>query len=448
MPDTFTATTWRRRPEDGAFEFAYACSRYGGFVETVSFPGVAAAVDIDKAAGRLAALLHAALGVSYYKAAAAPAIALATLEPSPSAAALVTALYRDGLGEFFVRNARAYPPEQTLVFSGLSMGARTCPAPPADGRAVLAFGGGKDSHVALDLLEQAGWETELISSILSERVARAISSTTDRVVTFIRRTLDPRLLAANDKGALNGHVPITAVNSLLVLLYAQLTGGAHVVFANERSADEATMEAGGHAVNHQYSKSFACERLIRDAAAEAGAGADYFSVLRPFSELWVAQRLAGLPEALRLFRSCNRNFVQAAAQAPACAWCGECAKCAFTALITAPFLSRAASRAVFGADILDTPAAVAHLAATAGLADARPWDCVGASDETGAAIHRLAAMPDWADALAVRTLAPQVVAARGAAALEQTWRDAFRCAGTGFLPRELSRLCDDAAVRA
>jgi hypothetical protein len=444
MTDSFTATSWRRRPEDGAFEFAYACSRYGAFKETVAFPGAGATADIAKAAGRLAALLHAALGVSYYKAAAAPQITFATLEDAPAARALVTALYRDGLGEFYVRNGLPYPPKQTLALTGPSMGSRTS-AVRKDGRAVLAFGGGKDSYVALDLVEEAGWQAELISSALSDRLAAAIAATIPRPVTIVRRTLDPRLIEANKQGALNGHVPITAINSLLVLLYAELTGGAHGVFANERSADEATATVDGQGVNHQYSKSFAAERLIRAAAEEAGASADYFSVLRPFSELWVARRLAGLPDALRSFRSCNRNWAQDAA--PPRPWCGACAKCAFTALITAPFMSRAQSREVFGADILDGEQATAHLAATAGLGGARPWDCVGGAEETAAALHRLAATPDWADARAIRTLAPRVAAARGSDALERTWDEAFRCAGTGFLPEAFQRLCDD-PVRA
>jgi hypothetical protein len=264
-------------------------------------------------------------------------------------------------------------------------------------------------------------------------------------VTAIRRSLDPRLLEANRAGALNGHVPVTAINSLILLLYAQLTGATHVVFANERSADEATLEAGGHAVNHQFSKTLGCERLIRAAIAEAGVGVDYFSALRPFSELWVARRLAASPEALASFRSCNRNFVQSEAAAPERPWCGACAKCAFTALIAAPFMARAASRALFGADILNSPEAVAHLAATAGLGDVRPWDCVGTALETAAAIHRLGEDPDWAGARTVVELGPRLAAAHGALALEAAWRDAFRCEAASFLPPAFARFCDDDA---
>ncbi len=259
---------------------------------------------------------------------------------------------------------------------------------------------------------------------------------------MIRRRLDTRLIEANKQGALNGHVPVTAINSLILVLYAHLTGAAHVVFANERSADEETVQVDGHPVNHQFSKTLRCEGLLRDAIAEAGSGVDYFSLLRPFSELWIAQRLAREPEALKQFRSCNKNFVQVEKGAPPKAWCGQCAKCAFTALITAPFLSRSESIALFGSDILNQPEAVEHLSATAGLGGTRPWDCVGGKLETSAALARLKSQPRWADALAVKIVARDVIALHGAAALDRAWNDAFVCHGNGYLPHDFSWLCE------
>lgn len=447
MADRFVATSWRRRPSDGAFEFAYACSKYGDFVETLTLPEAARGAPLDPVGARLASLLHGALGVSYYKAAAAPEIEIDTLAPSPAAVALLGALYREGLGEFFVRNDLPYPPQQRLMFGGDHDTAVGGDAPARRrGRPVMAFGGGKDSYVAIDLVEASGPQAELVTVALSERVAKTIQATTYRPLTIIRRGLDPKLIEANKQGALNGHVPVTAINSLILTLYAHLTGAPRVVFANERSAEEATTEVGGFAVNHQFSKSYQAEKLMRAALAEAHVAVDYFSVLRPFSELWIARRLCAMPDALRLFRSCNRNFVQADGDAPPRAWCGECAKCAFTALITAPFLSRAESESVFGSDILDTTAAADHVAATLGLGHVRPWDCVGGVLETAATLHRLADMPRWADARVVRTLEPATAARFGARELEQAWTDAFRGSDEHFLPADLQWLCDDDAA--
>ncbi len=449
MVDRFVATSWRRRPEDGAFEFAYACPKYGDFVERLTLPEAARAKPLGPTGARLASLLHGALGVSYYKAVAAPEIEINTLPPSPAAFAFLGSLYREGLGEFFVRNDLPYPPQQSFVFGGSHGSTIKLEDDGGDrrrGRAVMAFGGGKDSYVAIDVIEASGPQPELVTVALSDRVAKTIQATTTRPLTIIRRSLDPKLIEANRQGALNGHVPVTAINSLILLLYAYLIGAPRVVFANERSAEEATTQVGDYAVNHQFSKSLQAEKLLRAALVEAHVDVDYFSVLRPFSELWIARRLSGMADALRLFRSCNRNFVQADADAPARAWCGQCAKCAFTALITAPFLARGESEAVFGGDILDSPAAVDHIAATLGLGHVRPWDCVGGVMETAATLHHLASASRWADARVVKKLAPATVVRFGARELEQAWTDAFRCSGDHFLPADLMWLCDDEAA--
>jgi hypothetical protein len=152
-----------------------------------------------------------------------------------------------------------------------------------------------------------------------------------------------------------------------------------------------------------------------------------------------------MADALRMFRSCNRNFVRAEADAPSKPWCGVCPKCAFTALITAPFLARAESVSVFGSDILDAQSSVDHLGATLGLEHARPWDCVGAARETAAALHHLASAPRWADARAVRKLAPIAASVYGAKALDDAWEESFQCSRKHNLPRDLAWLCEDEA---
>jgi hypothetical protein len=115
-------------------------------------------------------------------------------------------------------------------------------------------------------------------------------------------------------------------------------------------------------------------------------------------------------------------------------------------LITAPFLARAESIAVFGSDILDSEPAVGHIADTLGLGHVRPWDCVGGVLETAAALHHLTGLTRWADARVVKKLAPATAVRFGAPLLEQAWTDSFRCAGEHFLPADLRWLCDDEAA--
>ncbi len=46
-----------------------------------------------------------------------------------------------------------------------------------------------------------------------------------------RGSLDSRLLELNEQGALNGHVPVTAMNSLIALVQARIIGLGPVVMS-------------------------------------------------------------------------------------------------------------------------------------------------------------------------------------------------------------------------
>ena len=321
--------------------FTFEVPGFGRFEETVRFPGAADLSRIETGAReRLLQLAAILIGTSYFKAAPAKTLRFDFALTTP-ARRLAELSYGPGLGEFYVRNDLAYPPELSIEADAADAAphARTAPKSP---RAVTAFGGGKDSHVASAIVAEAGGEAERVSVILSDKVGERLQAMSETPVILIRRTIDPRLIEISKSGeALNGHIPITGVNSTLLGLYAAARGLDWVVFANERAASEPTMEAGGHPVNHQFSKSLEFEDALRAAFDAAGAEFAYFSVLRPVTEIWTAHYLATRAEfALEIFASCNRNFVFAGenALAPGRRWCGRCAKCVYTAVLLAPFL--------------------------------------------------------------------------------------------------------------
>jgi hypothetical protein len=441
LAERFAVGSWAVVGEE--VRFAYRCGHYGEFTETLRFPGCAQALASLTADQRaLLDLLSAALGVSYYKARASGRLDAPAL--TASGLTLTRALYTEGLGEFYIRNALPYPP--ALEIATQAVPAQPAPAPRAGtDNAVVAFGGGMDSHVALALVEKAGARAQLASVVLSEKVARVIADCTDRQVYFIERRLDPRLLAANKEGALNGHIPVTAIHSLILVFYASVTGADWVVLANERSADEATVNVDGHGVNHQFSKTFAAEKLIRDAVAEAmPGGPEYFSALRAVGELWIARELADLPDALARFRSCNRNFVFSDSERAlkGVRWCGQCAKCVFTALMMAPFLNRAQAKEIFGGDILDNLENLPLAGELAGFTDAKPWECVGTIDEVSAALAHLGADPEWADAAVIKALSMRVRERAGSAALAKRFSAALTERGPSFVPATLQAVID------
>jgi hypothetical protein len=225
-------------------------------------------------------------------------------------------------------------------------------------------------------------------------------------------------------------------------LYAAAKGLDWVVFANERAASEATMEANGHPVNHQFSKSLEFEDALRAAFKEAGARANYFSILRPVSELWTAHYLAARSGALDIFASCNRNFVFAGpdALAEGQRWCGQCAKCVYTAVLLAPFLSLGGHAAVFQSRPLHDRGNAGFLREIAGLTDAKPWECVGERREVAAALAHLLTLEDWREAPLVAGIEAELFEHWDRADLKAAWNEALTARSEHRMPEAVARV--------
>lgn len=449
MTDRFTIDGWALDPEAARLTFTYRCSRYGRFEEQVTLPGgpLTSAEADDPLLGRLAALTAMALGVSYYKCAAAPAIRCA-LPLGRAGRALVAALYRDGLAEFFVRNSLPYPPSQDIAYQDIAYTEEARPGAAQPSRpsqdapgALVGFGGGKDSFVALELVRAAGIRARLASVTLSGSVAEALQAAAGEDLLLVRRRLDPRLREANAAGAYNGHVPITAINSLILALAAWRLGAGAVVMANERSADEATVMAAGNPVNHQFSKSARAESLMAAALTECGSGAPgYYSAVRPFSEVWIARAFAHMPQHHATFLSCNRNFAIAGREGLDGRWCGACAKCASTFLLLAPFLAKDRMAEIFGSNLLNNEDLYTIYMDLLGLTAQKPWDCVASIGECRALLHRLAGDPAWQASRLVPALHDAILAVTPVPRLEALWREAFKVAAPGRLPPDVAAI--------
>ena len=436
--DTFAIAAPQIDAASGGLRCAYTHPEFGAFEETVTFPKLAD-TPATQALARLAAIV---MGTSYYKARPTGRI-VCDFALTPAARRLAELTCGPGLGEFYVRNGLTYPPDLTVeADDGAPVSPK--PAPPNDSpRAACAFGGGKDSHVAASILSEAGAEVERVSAFLSSRVAERMQTMSEAPLTLMQRTIDPRLIEISRSGqALNGHIPITAINSVLLTLHAEAQGLDWVVFANERAASESTMEAGGHRVNHQFSKSLEFEDALRAAFGESGARAAYFSILRPVSELWTAHYLATRSGALDIFASCNRNFVFAGPEALEAGqrWCGQCAKCVYTAVLLAPFLSLGRHAAVFQSRPLHNRANGEFLREIAGLTDAKPWECVGERREVAAALAHLLTLEDWREAPLVAGIEAELFDFWDRADLETAWNEALSARSEHRMPQDVARV--------
>ncbi len=220
----------------------------------------------------------------------------------------------------------------------------------------------------------------------------------------VRRRLDPILSELHRAGARNGHVPITAIVSLVAAVGAFVFGYDTVAMAVERSASEETVLVDGVSVNHQYSKSRELELLLADLlTTTVSTDLTWGSALRPYSELAISRTFAGLTRYHRTFCSCNAAFRQDAAGDTR--WCGNCPKCRFVGLMLAPFLERAELTAIIGRDLFADPSQVPGFAALMSEAD-KPFECVGERRESAAALRLLAGREQWRDTPVVTALAP------------------------------------------
>lgn len=399
-------------PESGRAELVYALGDGPPLVETITFPYAPWPPEPSRQAALQAALrlLHLIAGVSYYKAAAPPRFEIAGDPPSPALAAFLDDLYVHGLAEFaFVNNIDI---AARVNFGRFAVNPARPVAKPQDlvlpERALVAMGGGKDSLVALSMLQDLDVEIQpacVGPSTLIEDTTRAA----ELPLLRIDRAISPRLAEMNRQGALNGHVPVTAINSAILLCAAILYGYRYVVFANERSADEATREDSMRgSVNHQYSKTSGFEAALRSVIGrEVSPDIEYFSILRPYSELEIARRFSALRRYHGVFSSCNRNFHLDGSKTEA-RWCGDCPKCRFTALALAVFMSPAEVVAMQGFDLLDDPRQSDGFRALCRLGREKPFECVGEAGECRAALKALSSDERWRDHAVVAALAPEL----------------------------------------
>ena len=400
---------------DGVAELVYAFDDGPELIERIRFPHAPALPDARKTAFDAAlGLLHLFAGVSYYKAGVPPRVQVETGSLDAATAGLLDALYLHGLAEFAYRNGLDL--REKIAFPRRSAPARNHGAlghgrqissragtllPPH--RALVPIGGGKDSLVVVEALRAAGVDATATWVGASPLIA-GVAARTGLPTLNIGRELSPVLFEYNRMGAWNGHIPVTAINSAILACAAVLYGFDAIAFANERSASAATLEYEGRQVNHQWSKGWAFEAMFADwLRSHVASDLDYFSLLRPFSELTVTRAFAKSgPAYFDAFSSCNRNF-RILGPKPADRWCGQCPKCHFVFLALAPFLPKPRLLRIFGANLLDDETLAPGFDALVEYHDHKPFECVGEASEARAAFAALADRPEWReDALVAR----------------------------------------------
>jgi UDP-N-acetyl-alpha-D-muramoyl-L-alanyl-L-glutamate epimerase len=429
----------------GVARLVYAFDDGPELVETITVPGAPFALDDARtqAAEQALRLLHLIAGVSYYKAAVPEDIRIESYAIDDDAAALLQEIYVSGLGEFAYRNgldlhgrirfpvSKPSPSREGLGVDDVGVAAGSGethphPSPPPEGEgakaglrrhALVAIGGGKDSLVSIESLRSIGI-AQTVSWIGGSQLIKACAERTGLPTLNIGRQLAPELFDYNRQGALNGHIPVTAINSAILVFAAVLLGVDQVVFSNERSASYGSQIEGTGEVNHQWSKGWAFERDFGDyVQRRVASDLHYYSLLRPLSELAVARQFAKNDHYDAHFSSCNRNF-HLLGERPASRWCGVCPKCHFVFLALAPFMPKPRLVGIFGRNLLDDPEQIGGYDALLEFQDHKPFECVGEGKESRAAMAALAQRPEWREDAIVKRFAREIQPQLDAAELD------------------------------
>ncbi|MBI2524056.1 endonuclease domain-containing protein, partial [Candidatus Peregrinibacteria bacterium] len=273
------------------------------------------------------------------------------------------------------------------------------PFAPTGERVLVPMGGGKDSVVTLELLRHSGLHCTMLR-MGPHPLIKKLAQKTDLPLLQIERTLSPALFTINAEGALNGHVPITAYLSILAIVVALLYEFRTVVMSNERSANVGSLLFHGKEVNHQWSKSLAFEHLFQEYLRTfITPDLQYFSLLRPWSELRIAHAFSHFPQYFDCTSSCNANWkitkqsllresggaMKRLSEAKSASWCGQCPKCAFTFALYAAFLPKEKVLQIFQKNLFEDQALLQTYMALLGIEGVKPFECVGTPEETKAA---------------------------------------------------------------
>ena len=277
----------------------------------------------------------------------------------------------------------------------------------AKNRVLIPMGEGKDSIVTLELLKKINKKFEKINRGGKTQINCFIVNPTKihfkilkiagiRNPIIIRRKVDPRLLKLTQKGALNGHTPITALISNLAVFCAVLFGFEQVAMSCEKSANEGNIKYLGKTINHQWSKSFEFEKKFRNYIKKyliisysnvlkniGVKNLNYFSFLRPLYEIQIAKIFSRFLQYFPVFLSCNEaRKTKSGTKKTTGQWCGKCSKCLFIFTILYPFVDEKSLIKIFAKNLFEKRELLSMMKELIGESKNKPFECVGTKKES------------------------------------------------------------------
>lgn len=231
-PREFICEGYRFDEETGALSLRYAFDTGLRFVERIMFPlgERYRSVQENAALDRIFRMLLLGCGVSYYKAFAPGRVSCPAFPIDAATGGFFTEFYVKGLAEFAYRNGIDLAARFRIVADLVELPSAIRVALPR--RTCVPVGGGKDSIVTVECLARAG-EPMVLFALGSAAPIEATIQQAGVAAIRVTRRLDPALFALNAAGALNGHVPITGILSMIVQACAIICGFDTIAMSNK-----------------------------------------------------------------------------------------------------------------------------------------------------------------------------------------------------------------------
>jgi len=345
--------------------------------------------------------LEIILGISYYKLYCPPNLNL-SYKLSKDQAFFWNNVYKKGLGEFFYINK--LDPNKIAKFSSSNIKNKAIDFNFLN-KAILGMGNGKDSIVAAKLLKN--YSTSLFSiETEKENINTEIISKKLNLNLFkIKRKLDSKIFEKH-QDSYNGHIPISAIYAFLGLLLSVVNDFKYIIVGNEQSSNIGNVKYKNEIINHQWSKSKEFEILLQDYIKNnISPDLIYFSLLRHFYEIRIAQMFSKHKEFFSYFTSCNNNFKINHTRSNNL-WCGICPKCVFVFSILSPFINKKELEKIFNKNLYNDKNLIPLFSQILGFSDIKPFDCVGTFEEARAALFL--ASKKYKNDLIIKTFLPKI----------------------------------------
>ncbi|MBD2346880.1 hypothetical protein [Anabaena subtropica] len=297
-------------------------------------------------------------------------------------------IYQGVFGQHWYENNVKDYQQPEIIYPQASLGESHPVAILENTSTILAgCGGGKDSILAMKMLEESGIpfasmqyshsvygkpdvQHNLIAGVLAH-----VNPVKSHKISIYDDFIDYSFLKLYFPENSGITVPETPV-SIFESLFLMLDGGySYLSLAHEKSANTGNLfwQELDREINHQWGKGFVAEQILDNFIRKnLLSNFKYFSILQPIYDFRIFRNFSKYPEVLPKIHSCNIKKP----------WCKKCPKCAYVWVGLMAFFPPDIVDAVFETNLFDDEDLFPIFREMLGLSQHTPFECIGEIDES------------------------------------------------------------------